>query len=208
MSENERRRKYRWDRVLIETERLFNPQFSDAVVYLTGAQLEMLRNATQNLRRLGTYVSEYAMGYYLTPTVEDYDSILEIVADLEETLMGNPNTVWGYSARYAPREVEFSAIAGTNTLTWDAVPAGKVFTVNRIQAKDMDSAITRILVLVELGASSMVVIDLDAPAAEEIARWEGNLVLSEGDYLWARFYGCTAGDRLYFMGAGSEMDVP
>jgi len=98
MSESERRRKYRYNRVMIETERILDPQFNDAVVFLTGAQIEMLRNVTQYLNRLDTYVSEQFLGYYLAPTVEDYDSILEIVADLEETLMGNENVIFGYNA--------------------------------------------------------------------------------------------------------------
>ena len=107
MVDTERRHKYHYNRVLIEAERVLNPQFYDAVVFLSGAQIELLRNVSQYLNRLTTYVAEYKPGYYLTPTDEDFDSILEIVADMEETLMGNPNTIWGYKdvwAELAPVE--------------------------------------------------------------------------------------------------------
>lgn len=88
MSESWRRKAYYNKRVLIETARVLSPQGEDALLCITGAQLEMLCNLTQYLRRRSTYASEYANDYYLAPTEAEWDSILAIVADLEETLMG------------------------------------------------------------------------------------------------------------------------
>lgn len=129
MGENERRRKYRWNRVLIETGRVLNPQFDDAIVYLTGAQLELLRNTTQNLRRLETYVTEYAIGYYLAPTVAEYDDILEIVADMEEKLMGNKNVIWGYHDRLYVEKHKVVLSGTTDDMIWPLVTAGYVHRV-------------------------------------------------------------------------------
>ena len=88
MSQNWRRKTYYRPRVLVDTERVLNPEFCDVWLCLTGSQLEMLRNLTQYLRRRSTYASEYAANTYLAPTEAEWDDILAIVADLEEKLMG------------------------------------------------------------------------------------------------------------------------
>lgn len=88
MPEATRVKKYYRKRVLIDTERVLDPQFDDSLLCITGAQLEMLRNLTQYLHRRSTFVSEYNDQYYLAPTEEEWDSLQAIVADLEETLMG------------------------------------------------------------------------------------------------------------------------
>lgn len=130
MGEVERRRGYGYNRVLIESERILDPEFNDAVVFLSGAQIEMLRNVTQYLNRLGTYAAEYNSGYYLVPTDEDFDDILEIVADMEEALMGNPNTIWGYKDIYSYfAKVEYE-VTGIQTLQSGVVPAGYVYVIN------------------------------------------------------------------------------
>lgn len=88
MSESWRRKTYYDKRVLIDTARVLDPQFCDSWLCITGAQLEMLRNLTQYLRRRSTYVSVYETNSYLAPSESEWDDILAIVADLEETLMG------------------------------------------------------------------------------------------------------------------------
>jgi len=88
MSESWRRKKYYKPRVLVETTRVLNPQFSDALVCITGAQLEMLRNITQYLHRRSTFAQDYTKAYYLAPNNDDWDEISSIVANLEEGLMG------------------------------------------------------------------------------------------------------------------------
>lgn len=86
---NEWRRKAYYDkRVLIDTERILDPQFDDSVLCLTGAQLELIRNLMQYLHRRSTFASEYELGYYLAPTEQEWDNLQVIVADLEDTIMG------------------------------------------------------------------------------------------------------------------------
>ena len=88
MSESWRRKTYYRTRVLVDVDRVLEPQFGDSLLCITGAQLEMLRNLTQYLHRRSTFVAEYESGTYLTADQEDWDDIQAIVADLEETLMG------------------------------------------------------------------------------------------------------------------------
>lgn len=88
MSEDWRRKKYYRSRVLIDTDRILNPQFDDALVCITGPQLEMLRNLTQYLHRRSSYVSEYGATTYLGPSNDEWDIVEDIVADLELALMG------------------------------------------------------------------------------------------------------------------------
>ena len=88
MSEEWRRKTYYDKRVLIETERILDPQFDDSVLCLTGAQLELVRNLMQYLHRRSTFASSYEKGYYLAPTNAEWDELQAVVADLEETIMG------------------------------------------------------------------------------------------------------------------------
>lgn len=88
MSDTWRRKAYYRPRVLIETERVLDPQYPDYLLCITGSQIEMLRNLTQYLHRRSSFVGERFDGYYLAPTNDEWDDIEAIVADLEETLMG------------------------------------------------------------------------------------------------------------------------
>jgi len=208
MSESERRRKYRWDRVLIETDRLFNPQFDDAVVYLTGAQLEMLRNTTQNLRRPETYVSEYAMGYYLTPTVEDYDSILAIVADLEEVLMGNPNTIWGYKDRL----FEFPFVTSTGETNTDlyssSVPAGYVYVVNHWSFVHVGGTTCGVMLMLDDGSQQQRIYTAPALPSGEHVYQSINIPMKEDDRFWLRIIGLPDTTSAYLRIWGYKMVVP
>lgn len=82
-----RRREYFEGQVLIETDRILDPQFKSTIVTVSGAQLELLRNLMAYLNRESTFVSQYGDRYYLTPTVSEWDNLLTVVASLEEKLM-------------------------------------------------------------------------------------------------------------------------
>ena len=83
-----RRKTYYKPRVLISTTRVLDPQYEDGLMCITGAQIEMLRNLTQYLRRRSTFSQNEDLQGYLSPTGEDWDTIQAIVSDLEEELMG------------------------------------------------------------------------------------------------------------------------
>ena len=83
-----RKRTYYKPRVLISTQRVLDPQFDDGLICLTGAELEMLRNLTQYLKRRSTFSEDETESGYLSPSTADWDSIQAIVANLEEKIMG------------------------------------------------------------------------------------------------------------------------
>lgn len=88
MSTEWRRKTYYKPRVLISTGRVLDPQYDDALLCITGPQLEMLRNLTQYLRRRSTFAESESASGYLSPDTADWDTIQAIVSDLEEKLMG------------------------------------------------------------------------------------------------------------------------
>jgi len=80
-------KKYYNPRVTVETSRILDTTFPDMLVCLTGAQVELLRNMCAYLSRRSTFVSEAHEQYYLAPSNEEWDSLQEIVAELEYKLM-------------------------------------------------------------------------------------------------------------------------
>ena len=205
---SEERRNYRHGRVLIESDRILSPQFADAVVFLSGAQVEMLRNMTQYLRRLQTYVSAYHETHYLTPDASDYDAILAIVSDLEETLMGNPNTIWGYKDKYVEYLSKPSDPGGTKLQNGSDVPEGELWVVNYVHAWDDTTVCDSIAIQIEDNSSWHTVVILDNPVVDEGVWWTGELRLAEGDNIRAEYVGTANGEDLYLDIRGYIMDVP
>jgi len=135
MEEAERRLSYHYGRVLIETARVLSPQFSDSLVCLTGAELEMLRNMTAYLGRRDTYVSTYDSTYYLVPDDEDWDDIAALVAELENKLMVCPKAI--LSPDKSSTEFKTVVCDGSPyvSLTFATVPQDRVRTVDLITAQ-------------------------------------------------------------------------
>ena len=208
MTQEERRHGYRDRRVLIETERILNPQFDDAVVSLSGAQVELLRNITAYLDRETTFVSTYGDGYYLSPTVSDWDSLNAIVANLQEKLMGNINTPWGYKETLRERKQNLSAAAGDNTLVHTVVPEGEIWVVENITVWDSNTACTYVRVYVNSGISSYVVWHVPSPVNNVPDTYPYGFVLGEGDGVTVLFTGCVLNDDIYSDIIGYRMIVP
>lgn len=207
MSGADRREGYIHNRVLIEASRVLDAQFSDTLVFLTGAQVEMLRNVVQYLNRWDTYVSEYKEGYYITPSAEDYDSILGIVADMEEELMGNPNTIWGYKDRWVEK-VEHTVIGdGSYDVDADAVPEGYVYTLQSLVCRNLTNACGTVPKLVS-GSIQVPVGQYVGSGATIYRIVDGvNYTLKEGDIARCRFYSCLDGDELELFLWGYKMVV-
>lgn len=208
MSEVDRRRKYVRNRVLIETARILSPTFSDAVVFLSGAQLELLRNVTQYLNRQDTYVSEYNPGHYLIPTSADYDDILEIIADLEETLMGNPNTIWGYDNRITANENFVKSGAGDLQVEPFSVPEGYVYDINVVAARNADTIVSQEHALYDGSLTYTIAYFDDQPANVFALHDKLSIKLKEGDKYIVWFRDCQDGDAIRVRGWGTQMVVP
>jgi len=188
MSEIERRTGYQDGRVLLEADRLLDPQFSPMAVYLSGSMVEMLRNVTEYLNRRTTFVDEYRTGYYLTVTDEDYLVISTIVANLEELLMGNDNTVWAYNDRLLTMETHTMLADGGWTQIHPTVPEGEVWVVEGISLGTNQTG-SLVNVLNYILATNYAITELITPLANAWAvRTDFRITLKEDDgiqFVWA-----------------------
>ncbi|GAH01275.1 unnamed protein product, partial [marine sediment metagenome] len=116
-------------RVLVDAKAFLNTEINAGVLYFTPGQIELMRNLMQYANRRTTWASDYYIGYYLSPTDEDWNLIQQEVADLEETLMGNNNTLWGYSDQYYDVLQDLSMPAGVEDMYGSVVPEGEVWEV-------------------------------------------------------------------------------
>lgn len=208
MSETERRTRYDNKRVMIETQRVLDSQFDDAVLCITGGQLELLRNLMMYLRRESTFVSEYHASDYFTPTVGEWDNLLAVVANLEEKLMGNENVIWGYSDPVAQEVKELSASVGSDTLSSAPVPSGEVWVVQAIAAFDVDTDLSSIKIQVFSGGVPVHLYYADPGEANIPAVWSGEVVLPHNGYIYVTFLGTVEGDDIYLRYLGYKMKVP
>ena len=208
MVDTERLRKYHYNRVLIESARILSPQFADAVVFLSGAQIEMLRNVSQYLNRLDTYVSEYQPGYYLVPTDEDFDDILEIVADMEETLMGNPNTIWGYEDRWMEYKGVESTGAGTTYVSTNAVPAGYVYVLEHWNIYHLDDDPCGMTLGMGETGGTPILYTAPAVPGEDVVYETTHITLKESDYLTLAIVGLPNESLARMRVWGHKMVVP
>lgn len=208
MSEQERRHGYNNLRVLIDAGRILTPQFADAVLFITGEQLEILRNLMLYVNRLSTFVDEYHEGYYLSPDSDDWDDIQAIVADLELKLMGNDNTIWGYKEQWSVQLTDDNADAGTNTMNSIEVPPGELWTVDLVQAVNNDNTGYFTFTIESSGGAMFLDYDIVKDAGDWHAIYPLGMKLAEGDTIIVYFYNCVAGDNLRVRILGTKMDVP
>ncbi len=199
---------YRYDRVLIEAERVLDSQFDDAVLTVSGAQLEILRNLMMYANRQATFVDTYYTNFYELPDDTDWDAIQAIVAELEERLMGNVNTPLGYYDRVFEEINDVGVPAATRTLRMTVVPSGYVYIIQAIAMRNDDSGVNQTKAVTD-GNSSLIIERL-SPAGAGL--WHPlqvpNTVLKESDTIEGTFYNCTSGDDLHLKIWGYKMQVP
>ena len=208
MSEVERRRRYVESRVLMSSAAILNPTFDDGDLYFTGSQIEIMRNLVQYANRPENYAAEWELGYYLTPDNDDWDDIQAIVADLEETLMGNPNTLWGYADRWAEyaEQVSTGGVA-TNVLT-ATIPAGTVHKLEGLTIEHNDT-VARSMFVAVVGDGVTVQIYKDGALAPNItALVPADYTLKAGDVVQCTVWSL-ADTKWGFLNLwGSKMVVP
>ena len=208
MSEVERRRAYNAQRVLIDSSRILSTTFDDGDLYFTGPQIELMRNLMQYANRIESYVAEYEPGHYLTPDNDDWDDIQAIVADLEEVLMGNPNTLWGYTDIWSERVFDDNADAGVNLLQGAVVPAGFVCVLQAAHIRNINSAGGSSFINAMCDAAPVYLCFTDALAWNTPLMWGGQIVLHAGDRVQAYMLNCTAGDDIELVYTGYMVAVP
>lgn len=208
MSESERRHVYRYSRVLIETARILSPQFADAVIHVTGAQLEILRNLMQYANREDTFVTTYGKNTYLSPTAGEWDSLLAIIADLEGKLMGNDNIIWGFHNRYADT-ITTPGTGGTIFQTYPLVPNGEVHVVSAFIASPVqdDHPSTAALEMYDGAAYYRLITSVGLTVHETLVA-PGTVYLEAGDRLRVTWWESVLGKTYRSTAWGYIMDVP
>jgi len=204
----EDRRKYQNDRTLIEASRILTPQFSGTTITIDGAQVELLRNIVSYLHQERTFVSEYHGTYYLTASDADFDDLSAIVADLEEKLMGNPNTVWGYEDRLVSQEDDTETVNATKVQSHTPPVAG---CVHRIIGFSLwsDKNVSSAIVFANFSGTNYAISGPFALAAgvyKVVSPFD--LVLTDDDYLVVSWAGLVVPQRVISNAWGYKMTVP
>lgn len=208
MSEEELRRGYDGRRVLIEVSRILSPSFNAQGVYLTGAQIEMLRNITEYLNRRSTWVDEYYDTYYISADDQDFSDILEIVADMEVKLMSQENTLWAFGEHWSESLAALQGSDGTAITATVAVPAGKVLVLEGLSWRNTTGARGSMQLQI-LGVSDMLILaDLTSPAQYAAMKWQGRQTLTEDEYVLVKQNNCLENDAHAGSVRGYLMNVP
>jgi hypothetical protein len=142
------------------------------------------------------------------PTDEDWDTLAGIVHDLEETLMGNPNTLWGYQDRLAITAGGPKVGAGNFTRVLFTVPEGYAYVVTAILSRNDTTAVETRHELFD-GATYYAVNEVGAQPANTWLITKGvAFALKEDDRLAITWVGCQDGDFLVARVWGYKMAVP
>ena len=207
MSEEQQNLPYRYDRILIESDDILTPSFAGSTVVLSGAQIELLRNVVHYLDRRSTFVEEYNTLNYTTPDNDNWDDISQIVANLEEKLMGDLNVPWGFNERLTDVVFSTTMPAGDSSLNHTAVPAGEVWVVQYATVYTVSASCVRV-VTTAIGSDGICPLAVNTPILTSTYYPTSlELSLSEGDLIYSRFYTMTLNDTAYSYLWGYKMKV-
>lgn len=195
-------------RVLVDAKAFLNTTIAAGVLYFTPGQIELMRNLMQYANRRSTWVSDYYVGYYLSPDDTDWDLIQERVADLEETLMGNNNVIWGYTDRLADYKTEGSMPAGNSDILGTVVPEGEVWEVTGMSFETVSATCTGVRLGYETAEERIIVNNQLSVVTNTIYSFGMDLILRHTDKCFWRFYGMTLNDDVHCYAWGSKMEVP
>ena len=195
-------------RILVSAKAFLNTTIADGVFYFTASQIELMRNLVDYANRRTTFVSDYYIGYYLSPDDTDWDLIQAIVADLENTLMGNPNTLWGYLDRLADSKTQVKSGDGDHNMTFDTCPEGEVWIVNAVCGHNGTTACQIEFTMLNPSYFFPVHIFESSGIDEYSIKSSLSHIMKEGDYLRVTFRSCIDGDSLSGKITGYKMSVP
>ena len=115
------------------------------------------------------------------------------------------NLLLGYNAVYHDRVVETSASAGENNLYGEAVPENEIWIITAMSAWNNTRSIDVVTVGIVTDISTQWVDNVLSPAAQELAKFSGHLILAEGHKAWGYYSSCTEGDLLVLEIFGYKM---
>lgn len=207
MSEEQQNLPYRYDRILIESDDILTPSFAGSTVVLSGAQIELLRNVVHYLDRRSTFVKEYNTLNYTTPDNDDWDDISQIVADLEEKLMGDVNVLWGYDDRLFTQKDDTVTVGTTEVQSHTAVAADYVHRVTGYSLTS-DKTVPSVVVFANFGGTSICIggpFALTANVYTVVAPFD--VTLKASDYILVSWGGLTVPQRVISNVWGYKMKV-
>lgn len=115
--------------------------------------------------------------------------------------------VWAYTDRFAQADSELDSPGGAVDIDLTAVPAGEVWKIEGISARDQDSAITSIFFTLRYSGGGHHVFVQPSPVLGLWDAWTGMLTLKATDYVRVTFNGTVLHDRLYARAWGYKMDI-
>jgi len=113
----------------------------------------------------------------------------------------------GYSGDKSEQVSDLSADAGTNTLNGATVPAGEIWVIEAISARNVNKSAVRLLLQVSVNSVAVRLLELTTTAAAEFITWTGAITLSEGDKVQAVIFSCDADDDIYLQYHGRRIDT-
>jgi len=135
-------------------------------------------------------------------------------AHFDKGLWGFDGTVWrklpllfGYSDTVCERVIEAGVDAGDEAVTLTPVPAGMIYVIGSIGVRNSISATPSVSIQGYKQSVIFTLVEIYPLDAGRAGVWTGSLVLKEGDYVYAYFVGCTAGDDLYLGYEGYSMAI-
>ncbi|GAG68913.1 unnamed protein product [marine sediment metagenome] len=195
-------------RVLVDAKAFLNTTIDAGVLYFTPGQIELMRNLMQYAGRRSTFVSDYFIGYYLSPTDADWNLIQAEVADLEETLMGNNNVIWGYNDRITEDLGGIKSGDGQYAKMSTAVPAGYVHRIEAISIRNNTMARGGTGIWLYDGSDYYSMAYELSPSLSVPLIAAGPFTLKEGDQVNIRMGSCLDGDNIEAGLWGYQIEVP
>lgn len=195
-------------RVLVNAKAFLNPEFADGVLFFTGGQIELLRNLMQYANRRSTWVSDYYIGYYLSPSDADWNLIQQRVADLEEVLMGNNNVIWGYKEAYSEVKTSITLPAGIDYIYSATPPEGELYRIHNLAFVVGSATCTRAQFYGFIDGRHILFTEQLTPVTMQLYPYSKDIIVQEGGYMYLKLYGLTLNDDVWVYWSGYKMDVP
>jgi len=145
----------------------------------------------------GTVLIQQVMPSLLQPGINTHDGA---------TWRKQP-LIWGYTDRWAGTDSIADAVAGANTITLPAVPAGSVYVLQALTGLNVNSICSMRFRVKSVAVACTLTTFANQPAATVAAKDYTGLPLKEGDQAQIIFEGCTVNDDLYMVAWGYKMRV-
>jgi len=117
------------------------------------------------------------------------------------------NLLWGYNDRYAEKMSNLDAVVGIDYLTSTPVPSGYVYVVSMATAWNDITDCSLVWIQATDGTIYATCRQESSPGIGVAVVWNGEIVLKQGDYMRAGFYGTVAGDDIFLCVWGYKMKV-